>query len=182
MTGPARKICWRGFGEYRDEAEPLLEMPGDVAGVFRGRPRSLLMACPDGCGDTLVINLDHRADKAWLLDERCGKLSLYPSVWREDGCRSHFILWSDHLIWIDRFEAGNDEPAYDAALEQRALALLEREHFQNGFEIARELDEISWDVIRALRRLVTTGRAVEGTGHQRCNFRRSADGRPVASS
>jgi hypothetical protein len=182
MTGPARKIRWRGVGEYRDEAEPLLEHPGDVARVYRGRPRSLLMACPDGCGDTLVINLDDRAGKAWLLDERRGKLSLFPSVWPEDGCRSHFILWSDHLIWIGRFEAGNDEPAYDAALEKRALALLKRERFQEGFEIARQLDEISWDVIRALRRLVTKGRAAEGTGHRPGNFRRCADGKAVASS
>lgn len=182
MTGPARKIRWRGSGAYRDEAEPLLERPGDVAGVLRGRPRSLLMACPDGCGDTLVINLDGRAGKAWLLDDRRGKLSLYPSVWREDGCGSHFILWSDQLIWVGRFEAGNEEPAYDAALEQRLLALLDRERFQDGFEIARQLDEISWDVIRALRRLVTKGCAVEGTGRQRGNFRRSADGKPVASS
>ncbi len=177
MTGPARKIRWRGIGEYRDDAEPLLEQPGDVAGVFRGRLRSVLIACPDGCGDTLVINLDDRAGKAWLLDERRGRLSLYPSVWREDGCRSHFILWSDHLIWIGRFEAGNDEPGYDASLEQRALALLDCEHFQDGFAIARQLDEVSWDVIRALRRLVTIGRAVEATGHQRGNFRRSADGK-----
>ncbi len=90
------------------------------------------MACPDGCGDTLVINLDDRAGKAWLLDERRGKLSLYPSVWREDGCRSHFILWSDYLIWIGRFEARNDEPAYDAALEQRALALLSANASRTG--------------------------------------------------
>lgn len=175
MTSPARKVRWRGIGEYRDEAETLLERQGDVAGVMRGRPRSLLIACPDGCGDTLVINLDPRAGKAWQLDQRRGAISLYPSVWREDGCRSHFILWRDHLLWAGQFEDENVEPVHDATLEPRAYAALHVELFREGTEIAFELDEISWDVIRALRRLVSAGCAIEGTGNQRGRYRRTAE-------
>ncbi len=171
MTGPARKIRWRGIGEYRDEAEPLLEQPGDVAGVVRGRPRSLLFACPDGCGDTLVINLDPRAGKAWWLDMRRNQVSLYPSVWREDGCRSHFILWRDHLIWCGRFEEDNEEPDYDAALEHSVLAALDTIEWRYGDDIAHSLDEIGWDVLRALRNIVRSKRAEEGRGLHRGKFR-----------
>lgn len=154
----------------------MLAQPGDVAGVVRGRPRSLLFACPDGCGETLVINLDPRAGKAWLLDMRRGQVSLYPSVWREDGCRSHFILWRDRLIWCGRFEDENDEPDYDAALELNVLAALDVVEWRHGADIARELDEIGWDVFRALRYMVRSQRAEEGRGRNRGQFRRRADG------
>ncbi|WP_271566358.1 hypothetical protein [Bradyrhizobium sp. CCBAU 11386] len=46
-----------GFAEYRDEGEKMLAAPGDVVVIQRGALRSL-MRCPDGCGETLVVNLD----------------------------------------------------------------------------------------------------------------------------
>lgn len=174
MTMPARTLRWRGTGEYRDQAEPLLERAGDVAGVVRGRPRSLLIKCPDGCGETLVINLDERAGKAWAIDIRQGTLSLFPSVWREDGCRSHFILWRDRIIWCGPFELGNEEPAYDAALEAVVLASLDERRLRGGVEIAIDLGEIPWDVLRALRRLVLAGMVEEGRGDLRNHFRRAS--------
>ena len=68
MTEPARMVRLVGDAEYRDQAEATLKAPGDASMVFRARPRSIVMACPDGCGETLVINLDSRADKAWRFD------------------------------------------------------------------------------------------------------------------
>ena len=171
MNVPARKARFRGNGEYRDEAEILLEEAGDVAGVFRGRPRSVIMKCPDGCGDTLVINLDPRSGKAWWLDIRGGALSLYPSVWRENGCRSHFILWRDHILWCGRFEDDNEEPAYDTALEEVVLAALDGRRYRSAGDIALELGEIGWEVSRALGRLVLADLADEGSKDLRGHFR-----------
>ena len=171
MTEPARKTRWRGIGEYRDEAELLLEQVGDAAGVVRGRLRALLLKCPDGCGETLGINLDERAGKAWMIDVRRGALTLYPSVWRAAGCKSDFIPWRDHIIWCDRFEKGNEEPDYDPALETLALQAVEARRFRNGVEIAEQLGEIPWDVLRTLRRLVRAGLVEEGTGKLRGEFR-----------
>src|SRR3954451_5083712 len=121
MTGPARCIRLRGEAEYREDGEGLLEKPGDAVLVRRGALRSVLMRCPDGCGETLVVNLDPRAGKAWKLDMRAGKATLYPSVWRDGGCGSHFIVWRGHVLWCDRFEEGNVEPSYDAAALQRRV-------------------------------------------------------------
>ena len=104
MTEPARMVRLVGDAEYRDQAEASLSTPGDASMVFRSRPRSIVMACPDGCGETLVINLDSRADKAWRFDMRGEGLTLFPSVWREGGCESHFIVWRGHILWCDRFE------------------------------------------------------------------------------
>jgi hypothetical protein len=63
MSPPARKVRMVrmvGDAEYRDQAEATLSQPGDASLVLRGRPRAIVMACPDGCGETLVVNLDGR--------------------------------------------------------------------------------------------------------------------------
>jgi hypothetical protein len=92
MSPPARKVRMVGDAEYRDQAEATLGQPGDASLILRGRPRAIVMACPDGCGETLVVNLDGRAGKAWRFDMRRGGLTLFPSVWRDGGCGSHFIV------------------------------------------------------------------------------------------
>lgn len=177
MTRRARKLRWRGTGEYRDEAELLLELAGDAATVDRGRLRSLILKCPDGCGDTLSINLDPRAGKAWRLDVRRGSITLYPSVWREDNCRSHFILWRDHILWCGRFDEANEEPAYDAELEALVLTTLDVRAWRTGYDIAVELDEIVWEIDRVLRRLVRRGIVEEEESNRHRRYRRSKEGR-----
>lgn len=174
MTPPARTLRLRGQAEYRDEAENALEQPGDAALVFRGLPRSLLIKCPDGCGETLVVNLDKRAGKAWGLDLRGGVPTLYPSVWRDGGCGSHFIVWRGRILWCDRYEDGNVEPDYDIKLETRVLAALDVREFRSAEDIAWQLDEIPWEVSRAARRLVSQGSA-EADRRPRIDwFRRAA--------
>src|SRR6185437_1486385 len=107
---------------------------------------------------------DARAGKAWRLDMRGGVPTLYPSVWREGGCGSHFIVWRGRILWCDRYEAGNAEPDYDAGLEARVLKALAPGTFRRAEEIASELDEIPWEVSRVARRLVRQGLAEEGRG------------------
>lgn len=162
MTTPARMLRLCGQAEYRDEAEPKLSQAGDAALVFRGQARSLVIRCPDGCGQTLVVNLDNRAGKAWRLDMRGGSPTLYPSVWRDGGCGSHFIVWRGRILWCDRYMEGNLEPDYDVALEALVMKALRPDNFRYAEDIAWELDEIPWDVSRAARRLVVRGVAEEG--------------------
>lgn len=172
VTQPARIVRLCGEAEYRDEGEKLLTEAGDAALIQRGRPRSILVKCPDGCGETLVINLDTRAGKAWRLDMRRGRPTLYPSVWRDGGCGSHFIVWSGHILWCDHFARGNVEPEYDEALEERLMSVLRREEFRSVEEIASELEEIPWEVSRAAHRLAQRGLVEAGRGIQRDSFRR----------
>ncbi len=64
----------------------VLVMPGD-------RPKSIKFLCPCGCGETVSVNLMPATGKAWRITyERDGGLSLWPSVWLDIGCCSHFIL------------------------------------------------------------------------------------------
>jgi hypothetical protein len=172
MTVPARKIHLLGTAEYRDQAETMLRSPGDAALVERGVLRSLVMRCPDGCGETLVVNLDPRAGKAWRLDRRRGTTTLYPSVWRDGGCESHFIVWRDVILWCDRFEDGNSEPGYDPGIEPLVLNALSFSRHIDAATIALQLNLIIWDAAKALRRLAARGEAREGTGPFRGAYRR----------
>jgi hypothetical protein len=162
MTHPARSTRLLGEAEYRDEGDALLQVPGDAVLIRRGALRSLLMRCPDGCGETLVVNLDPRSGKAWWFDIRRGEPTLFPSVWREGGCGSHFIVWRGTILWCDRFEEGNAEPPYDADLERRVLAVLQKDRLRSAKDVAAEIDEIPWEVMRAGRALVRRGFAISG--------------------
>lgn len=170
---PCRHLNFRGRVERRHEADILALTPGDLVLVHRGTLRSAIIACPDGCGELLTINLDERAGPAWRLYEGRRGMTLYPSVWRDNGCGSHFIVWHDTILWCDRFERDNVEPSFlDNSLVPRVKAAL-TENFRSSAELATELGEIPWEVGRACKQLVQANVAIEGTGKQRGCFRLS---------
>src|SRR5262249_33077129 len=148
----AKRIQFCGQAAGHSQAVALLKQVGDVAIDFRGIPRSIVMRCPDGCGDILTVNLDRRSGKAWRTDVRHGKLTVYPSVWRHGGCRAHFILWRDCILWCD----WDDRPAWrDDELVAAARAELQRKnefvHFEN---VAEALSAIPWEALWACQVLV----------------------------
>lgn len=81
------------------EANDVLQAKDAIVVVNRDRPRWLKLRCPDGCGELLSINLDPLAGRSWKLLVRTGKVSLFPSVWRDTGCESHFILWNNRVFF-----------------------------------------------------------------------------------
>lgn len=166
---PVRQIRFRGDVEYQDDADAATEATGDVAIVVRGRPRSFVIACPDGCGERLIINLDPRTGPAWTLYRTRRGLTLYPSVWRNSGCESHFILLHDRIIWCSRNDEFEAEPG-DHGLNELVLAALGPD-LKSYQQIAGELGEIPWEVWRACRDLAGRGLAIEGDGRDRARYR-----------
>ena len=58
------------------------------------------MLCPCGCGDVIELNLLKKVRPCWTVREHPDSLvSLKPSVWRRQGCRSHFILRLGCIDW-----------------------------------------------------------------------------------
>lgn len=99
------------FVETQAEARAHLDHnPRSVAVVYRGRLRGAVFHCPCGCGENIVLNLDHRAGPAWRIRVDVDALTIIPSVWREGGCESHFILWKGEVLWC-RFEDDVDDRA-----------------------------------------------------------------------
>jgi hypothetical protein len=129
------------------------------------------MRCPDGCGETITLNLDPRTDKAWRVYQSPKGLTLFPSVWRDTGCKSHFVLWDDVLYWDNWFDLESDA-LEDKKLEDRVLKVLKSEALTGFVEVADALGEIPWTVLEACRRLVRAKKAQEGPGSLRTSFRR----------
>jgi hypothetical protein len=127
---------------------------GRAVVVDRGRPRSLVLNCPDDCGSVLTVNLDPAAGKAWTLYNVAGRtFSLYPSVWRNDGCRAHFIIWKSTLYLFGRDALDLPE---SASLCAQILDELRREPAP-VLRLAALLDEDAWYVATACERLVSAG-------------------------
>ncbi len=75
----------------------------------RGRLWSAALVCPCGCGQLLQLNLVRTSRPCWRLQEdRFGRASLHPSVWRKTTCRSHFWLRSGRIVWAGSREASVD--------------------------------------------------------------------------
>ena len=133
---------------------------------------SIAMAA-DTCAD--AGNLDKAIQIALDVEELIYEVnSLSPSVWRQGGCESHFIVWRGRIIWCGRFEDDNREPAYDAAFEAQVLAAMDISRFRSSYALTDQLNEIPWDVSRCARSLVARGLAESGTGAHRDSFRRVA--------
>jgi hypothetical protein len=137
----------------------------------------LVMSCPCGCGDELPINLDGRAGPAWSMYRTRAGLTIYPSVWRESGCESHFVLWRDEIYLFGRREddlelASPDED--QSTLLDDVLARLLPDHFVRFSELAEALDAVPWDVLMACRSLVRRGLAREGAGRHRGTFAKAS--------
>jgi hypothetical protein len=60
------------------------------------------LRCPCGCGQRLEMMLLRGVKPRWdvSVDAR-GRVSLHPSVWLREGCKSHFWVRSGKIIWCD---------------------------------------------------------------------------------
>lgn len=61
---------------------------------------SAAFQCPCGCGALIQLNILRDAKPRWEVTRHSdGTVSLYPSVWRQVGCRSHFVLRQGIIEW-----------------------------------------------------------------------------------
>lgn len=167
MKRRVARIDFRGVIEHRHEADDLVATPGEVALVHRGVDRSLVVACPDGCGEMLTINLDRRSGPAWRFYQDSAAISLYPSVWRTTGCKSHFIVWRSRVYWCDWQE---ELETTTEAFEQMVLGRLTPE-LQQYVDVADTLGAVPWAVLVACNRLSVRGLAQRGCGDGKHCFR-----------
>jgi hypothetical protein len=167
MRPRAAAIQFKAQVAHRHEANPLLVEPGSTVLVHRGVARSIAMKCPDGCGEQLTINLDSRSGPAWRYYLNDQQLSLFPSVWRDTGCKSHFIVWRSKIYWCDWDEL--DAPS-EETIEATRLALTPV--LTSYVAIADRLNLVPWGVLSACRRLCRMGVAESGVGEQQSHFRR----------
>ena len=170
MKRRAQTLSFQGTVEHRHEADERLNALGEAVLVRRSVDRSLTMLCPDGCGETLTVNLDRRSGPAWRLYVEDRDVSLFPSVWRHTGCCSHFIIWRSRIYWSDWSE---ELSSTSEEFEQRVLAGLSGA-LQPYPVVADALDVVPWAVLSACQRLCRRGLVVEGVDKQLGWFRKVA--------
>jgi uncharacterized protein DUF6527 len=168
-----RRFTVKARVNSRADASAHLRQPGDAVIVDRQGPRWLILSCPCGCGAELPVNLDRRAGPAWRLYESPKGRSVYPSVWRDTDCKSHFIVWRDKILMLEaRSESWDDEAEWndDELLERVRETLSFRE--QSAEEISDQVaGSVPWDVLRCCRKLCRLGTAIEGRGKAIGRFR-----------
>lgn len=171
-----RRVRLRATVSARAEATRHLRLPADAVLVERGRPRWIVLSCPCGCGEEIPVNLDSRSGPAWryYMRPKYG-MSLFPSVWRRSGCRSHFIIWHDQ-IWLfgqsDRDFARSHEPTDATLTAEAVLDELGTSSLIHFSDISERLAAVPWDVLAVCRKLAVRGLAIEGPDKQRGFFRR----------
>jgi hypothetical protein len=100
-------------------------------------------------------------------------MSLFPSVWRESGCESHFVIWRDNILLFGQYDEDFGTAAQlDSTLpsDDDVRERLPHKGLVPFAEIAEALDAVPWDVLTVCRRLVRKGAAREGKGKQRGSF------------
>ena len=57
--------------------------------------------CPCGCGELLELLLLEDANPHWTVDFLDDKhVDLSPSIWKTQGCKSHFFVKNNRVIWV----------------------------------------------------------------------------------
>lgn len=167
MRRRAAKLQFKGQVAHRHEANALLTEPGAAVLVHRGVDRSIAIACPDGCKEQLTINLDRRAGAAWRYYRDGADVSLFPSVWRDTGCKSHFIVWRSRIYWCDHHD--ELETPMDDVVEHVRAALTR--DFVLYVDLADQLGLVPWAVLSACNRLCRQGAAIGGTDKMQGHFK-----------
>ncbi len=177
-----RIIDVRSLGNVasRSDVRERVLQAGDIFIVVRGRPRLLVLGCPCGCGDALTINLDARAGPAWRVYDTEGLLTVFPSVWRDSGCGSHFIIWRGRILLIggtrETPEEDDREPLswFGGVIlpAEQVLAAMPLHDFVSVADLADRVSALPWEVLSTCRDLEARGLAIEGRGARRGTFRR----------
>ena len=184
----AMTLRFQGKVSSRGEADAYLKSAGDAVLVERGRPRLLILSCPCGCGEHFPINLDPRAGKAWRLYQAPlstssavfsrrrarGDISLFPSVWRDSGCRSHYIIWNSRIMLFGKYDDDYEAvPEITPSMIEAVYDRLPKFGLIQFAEIAEALDAVPWDVLTVCRQLVKARRAREGDDKHKGFFGRT---------
>src|SRR5258706_1791972 len=154
MRTKATKVSYKGSVSNRSGSKGLLLTPGDFIMVRRGVPRLVILRCPCGCGDDLLINLDKRSGPAWRLYSKGGMYTLFPSYWRDTECGSHFIIWNNKVYWCYSSNETEEELTVSEEIETLVLSTFKDQEFIHYLDLADESGLIPWECLQACKQLL----------------------------
>jgi hypothetical protein len=93
-------------GEHIYEVVRLAEIPDKlkVSCVYiigeNGNIWTIGFVCPCGCGDTIQLNALISVRPRWRV-EKFDPVTIFPSIRRTVGCKSHFFIRRGKVIWAN---------------------------------------------------------------------------------
>lgn len=58
--------------------------------------------CPCGCNEVINLSLMKSHSPCWKLKiDLFSRPTLWPSIWKKDGCESHFWIKKGRIIWCE---------------------------------------------------------------------------------
>jgi len=91
------------------EKTPKNDSIGDrdfVTVVFKGKPVWALFRCPCGCGHVVSLSLQRTHNPRWSVNKtQKGRPTIYPSIWQNQGCCSHFWIRDGRVYWCEKVVA-----------------------------------------------------------------------------
>lgn len=61
----------------------------------------ILMKCPCGCMDTITLSLMKTYRPNWKMSiDKKKRITLNPSIWKQEGCESHFFIIKNKVKWV----------------------------------------------------------------------------------
>jgi hypothetical protein len=92
----------RRYWIERVDEIPDMPVPNVVYAIGDVSPWQAALVCPCGCKHLIQLSLiDHDSPRWSLQGQETGLATLYPSVWRTRGCKSHFILRKGQVFWCN---------------------------------------------------------------------------------
>jgi hypothetical protein len=68
--------------------------------VYKDVPRWAMFKCPCACGNTISLPLQRPHSPVWKVTiSGAGRPTLFPSVWQNKGCMSHFWIEDGRVSW-----------------------------------------------------------------------------------
>ena len=95
-----------GLIKYRvvfSDVPPLVSAmrENELTVVDRKYMKWIFLRCPCGCGDLLNLSLMASHDPNWKLKlDYLNRPTIYPSIWKKDGCESHFWITKGKIHWV----------------------------------------------------------------------------------
>jgi len=91
----------RVFYKYKFCKEEPDQIQDKLIYIVGERPYYWMMTfkCPCGCNEVISLNILKTARPRWKFIVRWGKISIYPSIWRKVGCKSHFHVRKGRIQW-----------------------------------------------------------------------------------
>lgn len=93
----------------------LLKDKDFIEVIYKEKPYWAIFKCPCGCSNIISLPLQKSHNPHWSVSpSKTGRPSVYPSVWQNKGCLSHFWIEEGKINWCKNtgIEPWIAEPQY----------------------------------------------------------------------